>query len=327
MTHTDGNPPAMRCAVLDDYQDAALTVADWSPITEMIRVDVFRDHLGTEDELVTALAPYDIVVLMRERTALRAAVLNRLPRLKLIVTTGMRNASIDMSAAAAHGVMVCGTASSSDPPAELTWTLILGLARHLTTENAGLRAGDRWQRSIGKDLAGSRLGVLGLGRIGSRVARIGLAFGMQVTAWSENLTRERTDRAGVEFAASKEELLESSDFVSIHLVLGDRTKGLIGADELARMRSTAYLINTSRAAIVDEAALVQALRTGRIAGAGLDVFDLEPLPGAHILRSLPNVLATPHLGYVTTGNYRTYYREAIEDIAGFLAGLPRRQLA
>ena len=262
----------------------------------------------------------------RERTPFRAALLERLPALHLLITSGMRNASIDVAAATARGVTVCGTASSSEPPTELTWALILGLARQLVVENTALRNAGPWQSTIGADLHGRRLGLLGLGKIGSRVATIGKAFGMDICAWSPNLTKERTDAAGVALAPSKEALLESCDFVSIHLVLGERTRHLVGAAELTRMKPGAYLINTSRAAIVDQDALIDALAAGRIAGAGLDVFDIEPLPATHPFRTLPNVLATPHLGYVSAKNYTAYFGEAIEDIEAWLRGAPIRQL-
>lgn len=311
---------AMQCAVLDDYQQAALSLTDWSSLSRAVQVKAFSQHFQSENALAEAIKDFDIVVIMRERTPFRASLFARLPRLKLLVTTGMRNASVDLAAAAAHGVTVCGTASSSTPPVELTWALLLGLVRNLVGENSALRSGGPWQSSVGVDLYGKRLGLLGLGKIGSRVARVGLAFDMEVIAWSQNLTEERTEAVGVQLAASKEALLESSDFVSVHLVLSEQTKGLIGAAELARMRPSAYLINTSRSQIVDQDALVEALRKGQIAGAGLDVFDTEPLPEGHVIRDLPNVLATPHLGYVTESNYRTYYREAVEDIQAFLAG-------
>ena len=317
----------LRCAVLDDYQGVALSMADWSPVADRVEVTAFTEHRADSEELVAALADVDIVVVMRERTALPAPVFARLPRLRLVVTTGMRNSAIDLPAAAAHGVLVCGTASSPVPPTELTWALILGLARNLAAENAAFHAGGRWQSTVGVELAGRRLGLLGLGRIGGRVARIGSAFGMDVVAWSQHLSRERTDELGVTLAPSLAELLATSDVVSIHLALGERTRGLLGRDELARMRPSAFLVNTSRSAIVDGPALVDALVQGRIAGAGLDVFDREPLPADDVLRTLPTVLATPHLGYVAVDNYRTYFREAVEDIAAFLAGTPIRTLS
>jgi len=312
----------LRCAVLDDYQDAAAAIADWS------RVDltVFRAHLHTEDEVAKALAEFDVVVIMRERTPFPASLLARLPRLKLLITSGMRNASIDLKAAAAQGITVCGTASASTPPVELTWALILGLCRHLVPENAAFRTAGAWQSTIGTDLAGATLGLLGLGKIGTRVAAIAKAFGMEVLAWSQNLTAERAEEVGAVLASSKEELLAGSDIVSIHLALSDRTRGLVDAAALAAMKSSALLVNTSRAAIVDTDAMIAALAAGRLAGAGLDVFDLEPLPFDHPLRTLPTVLATPHLGYVTRANYTRYFTEAVEDIDAFVAGEPIRVL-
>ncbi|MCX5010115.1 D-2-hydroxyacid dehydrogenase family protein [Streptomyces sp. NBC_00555] len=316
----------LRCAVLDDYQEAGTSLADWSPVADRVEVVTFTDHLSHEDRLAARLAGFDIVVTLRERLAFPASLLDRLPRLKLLVASGMRNSVIDYAAAARNGVTVCGTGSSSAPPVELTWALLLGLARGIVQENNALRAYGPWQSTIGADLHGRRLGLLGLGKIGSRVAQVALAFGMDVVAWSQNLTKERAAEVGVALAASKEALLAGSDFVSVHLALGDRTRGLIGAAELALMKQSAYLVNTSRAAIVDQDALIEALREGRIAGAGLDVFDTEPLPGDHPLRTAPRLLATPHLGYVTRANYATYYGEAVEDIAAFLDGSPVRVL-
>jgi phosphoglycerate dehydrogenase-like enzyme len=277
------------------------------------------------DELVEALREFEIVVLMRERTPFPRAVLERLPALRLLVTTGMRNASVDVAAAVERGVLVCGTGGLTTGTAELTWALILNLARHVSQENVNLRAGG-WQHTVGTDLAGAQLGVLGLGRLGGQVARIGLAFGMAVSAWSEHLTDERAAEVGVRRAPTKAELLASSDVVTIHLVLSERTRGLLGAPELALIRPSALLVNTSRGPIVEESALVAALRTGRIAGAGLDTFDVEPLPADHPFRTLPTVLATPHLGYVTQGGYRVYYRDVVADIAGYLSGEPVRVL-
>ncbi|WP_043474503.1 D-2-hydroxyacid dehydrogenase family protein [Kitasatospora sp. MBT66] len=316
----------LRCAVLDDFQGVATTIADWSPVTDRVEVVAFREHPASVAELVAAVADFDIVVTLRERIAFPAEVFEQLPRLRLLVASGMRNSVIDHAAARAHGVTVCGTASSSTPPVELTWALLLGLARGLVEESTALRSGGPWQSTVGADLAGRRLGLLGLGKIGARVARVGLAFDMDVVAWSSNLTGERAAEVGVRRAGSKEELLRESDFVSVHLALGARTRGLLGAPELALMRPDAYLVNTSRAAIVDQEALLAALAAGRIAGAAVDVFDQEPLPADHPMRTAPRLLATPHLGYVSRDNYRRYYGEAVEDIAAFLAGAPVRVL-
>ncbi|MEV0473755.1 D-2-hydroxyacid dehydrogenase family protein [Streptomyces prunicolor] len=316
----------LRCVVLDDYQNVATELADWSPIEDTVEVVSLREHLDDETELAAALATADIVVTLRERVPFPASLLARLPRLKLLVASGMRNTVIDYAAAEAHGVTVCGTASSSTPPVELTWALLLGLARGIVEESNSLRDGGPWQQMVGADLHGRTLGLLGLGKIGSRVAQVGLAFGMRVTAWSRHLTKERADEVGVQLAASKEELLADSDFVSVHLALGDRTRGLLGPAELALLKPTAYLINTSRAAIVDQDALLTALHEGRIAGAGIDVFDTEPLPADHPMRTAPRLLATPHLGYVSHANYTTYYGQAVENIQAYLAGSPVRQL-
>ncbi|MFI8298277.1 D-2-hydroxyacid dehydrogenase family protein [Streptomyces nigra] len=316
----------LRCALLDDFQDVATGIVDWSPLADDVELVPFTTHFPDEDTLAAALADFDIVVTLRERVPFHASLLARLPRLKLLVASGMRNSVIDYAAAEAHGVTVCGTASSSTPPVELTWALLLGLARGIVEENQALRAGGPWQSTVGADLHGRRLGLLGLGRIGSRVAQVGLAFGMRVTAWSQNLTKEYADEVGVHLAANKEELLAGSDFVSVHLALSDRTRGLLGAPELALLKPTAYLINTSRAAIVDQDALLAALHEGRIAGAGVDVFDVEPLPADHPMRTAPRLLATPHLGYVSQTNYRTYYGQAVENIQAYLAGSPVRRL-
>ena len=317
----------LRCAVLDDFQQVATELADWSPVAEQVDAVSFSEHFDTEDALVSALSEFDIVVTLRERVAFPASLLARLPRLKLLVASGMRNSVIDFAAAEAHGITVCGTASTSTPPVELTWALLLGLARGIVEESNSLRSGGPWQQTVGADLHGRRLGLLGLGRIGSRVARVGTAFGMHVSAWSQNLTKEYADEVGVELAASKEELLSNSDYVSVHLALSDRTRGLLGPAELALLKPTAYLINTSRAAIVDQDALLAALHEGRVAGAGVDVFDIEPLPADHPMRTAPRLLATPHLGYVSRANYETYYREAVEDIRAFLDGAPVRRLS
>ncbi|MGW7205970.1 D-2-hydroxyacid dehydrogenase family protein [Streptomyces sp. NPDC054837] len=316
----------LRCAVLDDFQRVATEIADWSPVTDDVEVVGFDTHIADEDALAEALAGFDIVVTLRERVPFPGSLITRLPRLKLLVASGMRNSVIDYAAAEAHGVTVCGTASSSTPPVELTWALLLGLARGIVEESNALRAGGPWQSTVGADLHGRRLGLLGLGKIGSRVAHIGLAFGMHVSAWSQNLTKEYADEVGVALAPSKEDLLRDSDFVSVHLALSDRTRGLLGPAELALLKPTAYLVNTSRAAIVDQDALLATLHAGRIAGAGVDVFDLEPLPADHPMRTAPRLLATPHLGYVSRANYRTYYGQAVENIQAYLAGSPVRLL-
>ncbi|MGW3210581.1 D-2-hydroxyacid dehydrogenase family protein [Streptomyces sp. NPDC001135] len=315
-----------RCAVLDDFQNVAVTSADWSALGDRVEVVSFTGHFAGEDELVAALADFDCVVTLRERVPFPAGLLNRLPRLRLLIASGMRNSVIDYAAARAGGVTVCGTESSGTPPVELTWALLLGLARGIVQENNALRAGGPWQSTVGADLHGRTLGLLGLGRIGSRVAQVGLAFGMDVVAWSQNLTKERADEVGVRLAPSKEDLLASSDFVSVHVSLSDRTRGLLGAAELALLKPTAYLVNTSRAAIVDQDALLAALHEGRIAGAGVDVFDVEPLPADHPMRSAPRLLATPHLGYVSRANYARYYGQAVEDIRAYLDGAPVRVL-
>jgi phosphoglycerate dehydrogenase-like enzyme len=311
-----------RIAVLDDYQSVAATYADWSQVPEPLEVVEFSDHLADEDALAARLEPFDVVVAMRERTPFPRSLLGRLPNLKLLVTTGAKNASIDVAAAKERGVTVCGTGAHPSGTAELTWALILAAARHLPEEDADVRAGG-WQRTVGTDLAGATLGVIGLGRLGERVARIGGAFGMDVVAWSQNLTAERAAEVGVR-RVPKEELLGTADVLTIHLQLSDRTRGLLGADEFALMKETAILVNTSRGPIVDEPALLDALRSGRIAGAGLDVFDTEPLPADHPLRSEPRAVLTPHLGYVTKATYEVFYRGAVEDVAAYLAGEPIR---
>ncbi|MER5768750.1 D-2-hydroxyacid dehydrogenase family protein [Streptomyces sp. NPDC001985] len=316
----------LHCAVLDDYQGVAHSLADWDGLAPRVTTRFLPTHFTSRDALVDAVGHCEILVVMRERTPFPEELFARLPRLRLLITSGMRNASIDLEAAARHGVTVCGTASSSEPPAELTWALILGLARQVVPENSALRTGGPWQQTLGADLHGRRLGLLGLGRIGGRVARVGAAFGMEVAAWSRNLTPERASEHGAVAVATKEELLETSDFVSVHLVLSDRTRGLVGEAELRRMRAGAYLVNTSRAAIVDQEALLRALREGWIAGAGSDVFETEPLDAADPLRSAPNFLALPHLGYVTRRNYEGYFGQAVEDIAAYLAGEPVRVL-
>ncbi|MCW2741913.1 MAG: Phosphoglycerate dehydrogenase serA-like [Blastococcus sp.] len=311
-----------RIAVLDDYQSVAAEFTDWSKVPEPVQVVEFHDHVDDEDALAERLQPFDVVIAMRERTRLPRSLLERLPNLKLLVTTGMRNKSIDIEAATARGITVCGTGSQATATVELTWALILATLRHVPQEDAALRAGG-WQQTIGGDLAGSRLGVVGLGRIGSKVAAIGQAFGMDVVAWSQNLTDERAAEHGVR-RVDRDELFATSDVVTVHLLWSKRTRGLIGARDLALMKHTAVLVNTSRGPIVQEQAIVEALEHGAIAGAGLDVYDSEPLPADHPLRSAPNTVLTPHLGYVTRGTYEVFYGEAVEDVAAFLAGAPVR---
>jgi phosphoglycerate dehydrogenase-like enzyme len=309
----------MKIAILDDYQNVALKLADWSKLEKRARIDVFHDHLPDANAVVMRLLPYDVVCVMRERTPLRREIIERLPNLKMIASTAPRNASIDMTAAAARGIKVVHTGYFSSPTVELTWALILAGARHLTAEAAALRKGE-WQHTVGEDLSGKTLGILGLGSIGAKIATIGLAFGMKTVAWSQNLTAEKAQALGAKWV-TKEELLRQSDVVSIHLVLSDRTRGLIGAPELALMKRSARLINTSRGPIIEEAALIQALEMGRIAGAAIDVYDTEPLPADHPFRKLDNVLATPHIGYVSRGLYERFYQDTISNIVAWLDAL------
>lgn len=316
----------LKCLILDDYQNVAFKTADWSKLNHRVTISSLQYHFENQDQLVSQLANADILVVMRERTPLSKEILIQLPKLKLIITSGMRNASIDMQAAALQNIVVCGTSSSSEPPTELTWALLLNLARQIRVENENLRNGKHWQSTVGFDLHGKQLGILGLGKIGTKVAKIAKAFGMNISAWSQNLKKETTDALGVTLAASKEELLRTSDFLSIHLILSERTRNLIGTDELRLMKPNAFLINTSRGAIINEEALIEALNEKWIAGAGLDVFEVEPLPPQHPFRKLDNLLATPHLGYVSQTNYNVYFGEAIEDIDAFLNGNPIRTL-
>ena len=316
---------AVRCAILDDYQNVALTMADWSKVKGDVAIKVFNEHLGSADKVVEALKGFAIVCAMRERTAFPRAVIEALPELKLLITTGMRNASIELEAAQARNVVVCGTPSFGNATAAIATGLMLDLARHICYEHVRLKAGAPWQTTIGLDLEGMTLALLGLGRLGTRMAEIGQAFRMNVIAWSQNLTPERCQEVGVE-AVSGDELFRRADFLSIHLQLSPRTRSLVGARELGLMKGSAYLINTSRGPIVEEAALIAALREKRIAGAGLDVFDIEPLPVEHPLRALDNVVLTPHLGYVVEQNYRAFFGGTVDAIRGFLDGKPLRVL-
>jgi phosphoglycerate dehydrogenase-like enzyme len=305
-----------KIAVLDDYQHVALSLADWSVLADRATVTAFDDHLADPDAIVERLRPFDIVCVMRERTPMTRSIIERLPKLRLIASTAIRNASIDLKAAEERGVQVVHTGYTSAPTIELTWALILGSARNLVAENTSLRNGG-WQQSVGDDLAGRTLGVLGLGNIGGAVAQIGNAFGMKVIAWSQNLTAERAAEVGAT-RVSKEDLFREADIVAIHLVLSSRTRGLVGAAELALMKPSARLVNTSRGPIVVEADLIAALTTGRIAGAAIDVFDHEPLPLDHPFRALPNLLATPHIGYVSRGLYGRFYQDTVENIRRWL---------
>ena len=314
----------MRIAVLDDYQDVALQMTDWSPVLERAEVDVFNAHVDDEDALVRRLAPYDAVVLMRERTPLPGTVVRRLPGLRLVVSTGRKNASIDLEACRAAGITVCGTDSPASAPGELTWALILALSRNLVGEATAM-AGGGWQSTIGRDLAGRTLGVVGLGRIGTQVATVGRAFGMRVLAWSRHLTPQRAADAGV-VAAPFDRLFAEADVVTVHLALNAQTRGLVGAHELELMKQDAFLVNTSRAGIVDTDALLHVLAAGHLGGVGLDVYDEEPLPADHPLRTAPRTLLTPHLGYVTQGVYRTFFAGVVEDIVAYLDGAPVRVL-
>lgn len=311
----------MRIAVLDDYQRVAHGFADWPRLGEH-EVTFFHEPL---EDVAAALAPFEIVCAMRERTAFPAELFDALPNLQLLVTTGRRNAAIDVAAAAAHDVAVCGTDVPGLSTAELTWGLILALARRIPHEDGGMRDGG-WQTTVGLDLAGRTLGIVGLGRLGSAVARYGAAFGMRLVAWSQNLTAERAAECGAELV-TKDELLAAADVVTIHLVLGDRTRGLLGERELARMKPTAFLVNTSRGPIVDEGALLAALESGTIGGAAIDVYDREPLPADHPLRRAPNTVLTPHVGYVTEDTFRVFYEQTIEDVEAWLAGEPVRVIS
>ena len=313
---------SIKVAVLDDYQGVALKMADWSALKGRADVTVFRDHLSDPGAVVERLRPFDVVCIMRERTPLPGSILEKLPNLKLIASTGPRNASVDVAAARARGITVCATRSAPNGAAELTWGLILSLIRNLPAESASMRAGG-WQVSVGGDLDGKTIGILGLGRIGARTSKVARAFGMNVIAWSQNLTREKAEEQGARLV-SKEELFREADIVTVHLVLSDRTRGIVGAPELKLMKPTAYLVNTSRGPLVDEGALIDALRTRTIAGAALDVYEIEPLPESHPFRSLDNLLATPHVGFVTKDAYELFYRETVENVVAWLDGKPIR---
>lgn len=317
-------PRLTRLAILDDYQGVTLSLGPWDRVSHL-DVTVFRDTLADQDALVERLAPFDAILAMRERTPFPRALIERLPNLKLLITTGERNRGIDAAACAARGVVFSGTPSFGAPTVDLTWGLILGLARGIPNEQASLRAGT-WQQGLGVGLEGRTLGLLGLGKLGTKVAKVAQAFGMKVIAWSQNLTAEAAAAVGVE-RVEKMELFARADVLSIHLILSDRSRGLVGAAELAAMKPTAFLVNTSRGPIVDQAALITALEAGRLGGAGIDVYDIEPLPPSHPLLAAPRTLLTPHLGYVTEENYRAYFQGAVEAIEAFEAGAPIRVIS
>ncbi len=313
----------VRAAILDDYQNVAMAFADWSPIAKDVEIKVFNKPFGSQDEAIKALQGFAVVVGMRERTPFPRKVVEALPDLKLLITTGARNNSFDIKACAERGVTVCGTGAAGSPTTGIAFGLMLELTRRIGFENARLKAGAPWQTTIGRDLEGLTLGILGLGKLGQRSAAVGKAFGMKTIAWSQNLTEEKAKAAGADYI-SKDDLFRNADFVTIHLVLSDRSRGLVGAKELGLMKKSAYLINTSRGPIVDEKALIAVLQSKSIAGAGLDVFDIEPLPLDHPFRKMDNVVITPHLGYVSEQNYRKYFPDIVEDIRAWLDGKPVR---
>ena len=312
----------MRVALLDDYQDAGRAAGDWASLPAGTEVVAFHDHLSDEAAIAERLRDFEVIVGMRERTAFPRSLLARLPNLKLLITTGGRNASFDVAAANEQGVVVCGTGGVGTPTAELAWGLLLDLARHITAEDRAIREG-RWQTTLGSGMSGRTLGIVGLGNLGTQVANVGRTFGMNIVAWSPNLTVERATERNATLV-TKDELFQRSDYISVHMVLSDRSRGLIDEHAIAQMKPTAFFVNTSRGPIVDEAALAKALREKRIAGAGIDVFEVEPLPADSPFRGLDNVILTPHLGYVTVEGYNVFYRDAVEDIRAFLDGNPVR---
>ncbi|HUB95306.1 MAG TPA: D-2-hydroxyacid dehydrogenase family protein [Stellaceae bacterium] len=309
----------MQVAVLDDYQGAALRSADWQSLHPRVAVEAFPEHIGDEAALARRLHPFECVVLMRERTQFRRGLIEKLPNLRLIISAGMRNAALDVDAATERKIQVCGTDMLGYPTAELAWGLIIAVTRHIPLEDASMRQGGFQTQVLGNGLQGKTLGILGLGRLGSQVARVGKAFGMNLVAWSPNLTAEKAAAEGAK-RVSKEELFSQSDVITIHVVLSPRSRGLVGAADLGRMKRSAYLVNTSRGPIIDEAALLDCLKNRRIAGAALDVYDIEPLPKDHALRKLDTVVLTPHLGYGTEEAFRQIYSQAVETIGAFLDG-------
>ena len=316
----------VKAAILDDYQNVAMGFADWSPISQDVDIKAFNQPFASQDEAIKALQGFQIIAGMRERTPFPRAVIEALPDLKLLITTGAKNNSFDIKAASERGITVCGTGSVGSPTTGIAFGLMLELTRHIGYENARMKAGAPLQTTIGPDLGGMTLGILGLGKLGQRSAAVAKAFGMKTIAWSPNLTPERAAAGGAEYA-SKEDLFAKADIVTIHIVLSDRSRGLITAADLGRMKRSAFLINTSRGPIVEEKALIAALQSGKIAGAGLDVFDHEPLPLDHPYRKMDNVVITPHLGYVSTQNYGRYFADIVEDIRAWLDGKPVRVIS
>jgi D-3-phosphoglycerate dehydrogenase len=316
----------LRCAILDDYMNLALRTADWSKINDRVEVEVFNQPFASMQAAASALKDFEIICAMRERTPFPRAMFEALPNLKLLITSGMRNASIDMEAAKQRGIVLCGTQWGRDPTAPLTMGLILELTRNIGRENARMHAGEPLQKFVGIEIEGKTLGVVGLGKLGAKVSGLARAFGMNVIAWSPNLTAERCKEVGVSYA-SKEELFATADIVTIHVVLSERSRGLVGRDDLARMKPTSYLVNTARGPIVDEAALLQTLQQNKIAGAAVDVFSVEPLPVDHPFRKLDNMVVTPHLGYVTEETFRAHYGQMVEGIEAWFKGEPVRRLA
>jgi len=312
----------MKVAILDDYQGGALTSADWSSLKDRAEITVFRDHQPVGPALIERLKPFEAVVAMRERTPFKQELLSQLDTLKLILSTGRRNAAIDLAYAAERGITVCHTGYSSHGAMEHTWALILAALRHIPQENISFKSAG-WQTRVGVDLKGKTLGIVGLGNIGGTIARIARAFEMEVIAWSQNLTDEKAKEAGAR-RVEKEELFRQADIITLHLILSGRSKGIVGKDELALMKKSAWLINSSRGPLIDEAALIETLQHKRIAGAALDVFDTEPLPTDHPFRSLDTLLATPHIGYVTEDTYGIFYRDTVENLAAWLDGKPIR---
>ena len=316
----------LRCAILDDYLNLSLKLADWSKIEDRVDVTVFNQPFASQDSAVSALKDFEIILAMRERTPFPRAMFDQLPKLKLLITSGMRNAAIDMEAAKDHGVVLCGTQWARDPTAPLTMGLILELTRNIGRENARMHAGEYLQKHVGIEIDGKTLGVVGLGKLGAKVSTIAKTFGMNVIAWSPNLTAERCKEVGVTYA-TKEELFSTADIITIHMVLSDRSRGLVGAAELNRMKPTSFLVNSARGPIVDEMALLETLKARKIAGAAVDVFSVEPLPVDHPFRKLDNLVLTPHLGYVTQETFTAHYTQMVEGIDGWFKGEPVRKLA